>query len=752
MKNYIHLLLIALFFPYTLKAQNDTLFKASVSEVMKLSPINTLEELLNIEVTTVSNTAEKIGEAPASTIVITRKQILERGYTNVLDIFQDLPDIDLAITYGDAFQYKSYWRGNRSDLGAFFLLMLDGVIFNNLFFNEASVITAFPISAIEKIEVVYGPASATYGANAFMGVINIITQKKEIKEGLTLNSLTGATHKGMFWTDLSTIFRHNKLKISLSTRFEQGNVNQLVNPNSFYWLRDEHYANTKIWGNLATNPNFNAERFSSNITNRAVDFRVSYDKLEIALQHFQTNTASGLIYPADKLGSNGKWAQPENSAHIRYVLPLSNKFFSQSLLRYRQSYVSNDSYDTEGYNISNQGDSPIKLGNGSLMPQETARVLQFLYYSSFNTSFAFFQNFEWRLHEKITLFAGLKYEVKDLQKAYENYASDYFFPEGLTDANVISPPMPPQFFVPNNRAIWTDRGIYGQMKWLINPDNIFQVGYRYDHNSVYGSAPTVRLSFVKKMKPFIFKVFYGEAFQEPAIRLLYTNWTGSGSDATLKPERSRTGEIAINFTNSLFSHDFSCYVFDTENSIIGLEGGAKNLGRRQVWGLSYRLQGHFNLFKETNYWFNYSYILSEVEQKFDGKGNPIEKGIIGDLAPHKIQLGINSQVNKRFSLSFLGRFMASKNTIDSNPIRQVDAYFVADANLHCRIFRHFAMSLRVVNLFNTAYFHSGVRNANSGGTIEPSWTGRAFNGSKGFYNSLLPQTSRYFTLNLHLDL
>ncbi len=750
MKSHLYLFFIILL-PNLLFAQNDTLFKASVSEVMKLTPTNTLEELLNVEVTTVSNTAEKIGDAPASTMVITRKQILERGYSNVLDIFQDLPDIDLAITYGDIAPYKSYWRGNRSDLGAFFLLMLDGVIFNNLFFNEASVINAFPISAIERIEIVYGPASATYGANAFMGVVNIITQTKDVKEGFTLNSLAGSTHRGMAWTDISTTLRHKKLKISLSGRFEQGNVNQLVNPNSFYWLRDEHYANKRIWGDMATNPNFNGEKFSSNLTNRAVDFRVFYDKLEIALQHFQTNTSSGLIYPADKLGNNSRWAQPENSAYIRYVLPLSNKFFSQSLLRYRQSYVSNDSYDNEGYNISNDGTEALKLGNGSLMPKETARVVQFVYYGSYNTSFSFFQNFEWRLHDKVTLFAGLKYEAKDLQKTYETYASDFFFPETLTNANAIQPPMPPQFFVPNNRATWIDRGIYGQMKWLINPDNIFQVGYRYDHNSVYGSAPTLRVSFVKKMKPFIFKIFYGEAFQEPAIRLLYTNWTGSGSDATLKPERSRTGEMAINFTNSLFSHDFSFYVFDTENSIIGLEGGAKNLGRRQVWGLSYRLQGHLNLFKETNYWFNYSYIINEVEQKFDGKGNPTQKGIIGDLAPHKIQLGISSQVNKRLSVSLLGRFIARKNTIDSNPIRSVDAYFVADANVHCRIFKHFSMSLRVVNLLNTEYFHSGVRNANSGGTMEPSWTGRAFNGSKGFYNSLLPQATRYFAMNLHLD-
>jgi len=71
--------LLLLFFPFCLQAQ-DTLFKSSVEEIMKLKPLeNSMESLLNREVVSASNTAEKLSEAPASIIVLTQKQIIDRG-------------------------------------------------------------------------------------------------------------------------------------------------------------------------------------------------------------------------------------------------------------------------------------------------------------------------------------------------------------------------------------------------------------------------------------------------------------------------------------------------------------------------------------------------------------------------------------------------------------------------------------------------------------------------------------------------
>ena len=84
------LYLFFLLIPLCSQAQ-DTLFKSSVEELMNLKPIeNSMESLLNREVVSASNTAEKLSEAPASIIVLTQKQIMDRGYLNLVELLKDM--------------------------------------------------------------------------------------------------------------------------------------------------------------------------------------------------------------------------------------------------------------------------------------------------------------------------------------------------------------------------------------------------------------------------------------------------------------------------------------------------------------------------------------------------------------------------------------------------------------------------------------------------------------------------------------
>ncbi len=59
------------------------------------------------------------------------------------------------------------------------MLLIDGVEDNDLASSTAWISRQFPLSNIDRIEVVYGPASTMYGANAFAGVINVITKEPE---------------------------------------------------------------------------------------------------------------------------------------------------------------------------------------------------------------------------------------------------------------------------------------------------------------------------------------------------------------------------------------------------------------------------------------------------------------------------------------------------------------------------------------------------------------------------------------------
>src|SRR5581483_9357657 len=120
-----------------------------------------LEQLMVLPVVSVSRAAEPLGQAPATVIVLTRRDLEDRGYGDLSEMLDDLPGMDVVRPRG-ATLFKSYWRGFRNNVGSPYLLLLDGVVLNHLYFQTDDVMAALPISDIDRVEIVYGPASAVY--------------------------------------------------------------------------------------------------------------------------------------------------------------------------------------------------------------------------------------------------------------------------------------------------------------------------------------------------------------------------------------------------------------------------------------------------------------------------------------------------------------------------------------------------------------------------------------------------------------
>jgi len=132
------------------------------------------QEGVEVRVSSVSKKLEDINAAPAAVILITRKEMIERGYVDIVDAIQDLPGFDVnkiyAVTYANIFQL-----GFRQENTERTLLMVDGVEENDLWLNWAYLSRQYPLTAIKAIEVLYGPSSTMYGPRSFVGTINIIT-------------------------------------------------------------------------------------------------------------------------------------------------------------------------------------------------------------------------------------------------------------------------------------------------------------------------------------------------------------------------------------------------------------------------------------------------------------------------------------------------------------------------------------------------------------------------------------------------
>ena len=139
-----------------------------------------LENLLNIDVISVSKRKQKINEAPAAISIITAEQIRAAGVTSIPELFRRIPN--MHVLYNSPFWSSVGIRIMPVDENNHSLLLIDWQEMNIETYGMA-LFNNLPVTLadIDRIEILRGPGSALYGANAFSGVIHIITKKPKKK-------------------------------------------------------------------------------------------------------------------------------------------------------------------------------------------------------------------------------------------------------------------------------------------------------------------------------------------------------------------------------------------------------------------------------------------------------------------------------------------------------------------------------------------------------------------------------------------
>lgn len=679
-----------------------------------------LLELMHTPVVSASKTSEKLSEAPATVIVLRRSDLEERGYTELSQILDDLPGMDVVRAYG-ANYLKDYWRGYRNDIGEPFLVLVDGVSFNHLWYNTADTpLVTYPISAIERVEVVYGPASAVYGANALLGVINIITRRPKEEDGF---SARGKFTSGSFDTriaDFSAAHRSGDLAFSIAARSDKGDMDQAA-AERYEYTKRSYYANRALWGSLVDDPKLGGSP-SSEHQHHAIDARLLWGDTEFGFQQLWISSGYGLAYAADESQSIGRWTRPETSFFLRQPLDISERVSSTLMVRYRQSGLDQDSYDVESF-----------YGYGS----GTSSVLTF--YEVLNSSLAYTQDFDFKATSQLSFNAGIKFEQKALQKAYLTTQGDLARPDGsLGDGN--------HFNV-------SERGVYLQGRYRCTPGSQLSLGLRSDNNSIYGTANTVRGGYVGSFGSWGLKALYGQGYQEPTGRLLYGAASGTGSNPDLRPERSNTAELSGSYTLPAFSASLSVYQVHNSGTIQLIAGQVVNSGGQKVRGADLGVQWIIpaSFAKQWKLWAYYSHYFSAEDNRETPAGMVDMRS--GDLADNKVWLGTTLVLNEHINATLLGRLIGSRKTVVSNPIGEVGGYGTLDLVLNARNLgiKGLGASLRAANLTDRAYFHPGLRDAGAGTTPGGFDAAGNWSGSQSYYNSLLPQPGRSIQVSVTLD-
>jgi len=154
-----------------------------------------LEQLANVEITSVSKTAERLSRAPAAIYVITHDQIIRSGATTVAEALRLAPNLQVRRLTSSSYAVSARgFGGNQGDqnFANKLLVLIDGrsvysPLFSGVYLDAQEVL----LEDIDRIEVISGPGATLWGANAMNGVVNIITRASYLTTGTAVTAGAG---------------------------------------------------------------------------------------------------------------------------------------------------------------------------------------------------------------------------------------------------------------------------------------------------------------------------------------------------------------------------------------------------------------------------------------------------------------------------------------------------------------------------------------------------------------------------------
>ncbi len=692
-----------------------------------------LEDMLNVEIISASKFKESVKDTPATMLIITRKDIERRGYTSLTQVFADVPGFDVIVAQGDTYQ-QLYARGNRTgSLNERTMFMVNGIEHNMLYTQHMQIDNDFPLSVIERIEILFGPASAVYGPNAFSGVINVITRNPadlEDKESKVFARFGMGTNNTRFG-DITVLSRSGDIGVAVSYRRYVSDRADFSDRKGFF-KEGDIIGNPDIWGPYATEyPEWNNET-----DNYAILGRLTYKTFELGYHKFSNKNGNGGVYPLDRAMAGADWRFSREILYLKNNSDITDRLSWSMLTTYQKGGAPPDATWGQGWNAGDTWD--------------TQRTVELLTWKFLSEKWVFFNDLIYKVNDNWILSGGLKFAAGNYQKGYEHSRSDRIvFMPGDTEFmyDMLYPEAQSDYITPGNNFKDNEWGTYFQAKWLAPNDKIVLVlGARYDDNNVYGDTFNPRVGIVYKFsKKFLIKANYGSAFQAPAPRNVGGSWGGLEVSANLKPDKIKTVDFSMVAQMKDFAHDVTLFRNEVTDSI--LQG--ENLPKKTMYGVEYK----FNYFRKeisdtiSDFNLHFNYALTDSKYKVPRTNSVTGRSSdkVGGIAKHKFNIIGGMTFSRIFLVNMKINYVGKRPTIVSNPIEEVDAYITAGISLQVKdIFKKITLFLNVENIFNRMYYHPGYDSANAGEDISKP--------SPGWYSSRLPQGGRTFVAGVRMEI
>ncbi len=606
-----------------------------------------LTDLLNLKVVSALKGPETINKVPATVRVITAEQIRENGYFTLEDALADLPGFQFRNILG--FNSYVFIRGVPSQNNKI-LLMVDGIQVNELNSGGFYAGGHFNLANVDRIEVLYGPASALYGTNAVSGIISVFTRDPQEAQGGRADVLAGSFQTYLADFRYGSYDKKARLGFSVSVMYKKSDKADLK----------------------GTSGDSNWTEAMENFENDAAfDGRVRFKNFSLGLVFQDKNASRATVQGGAEGGDQPPVSDHGVNWHIRFLNIWATFAYEKkktwalcSTVYYRDSTVMDDTIPV------------IEL------PTEDSPGRQYRYFRP-NYLIGNETQFRWIPGQRWRFTLGLVLEQERLAEGYSITESD---------AADERPPVPAKPGMMNNRLV----SVYVQAQISMSKAMELFLGIRHDDSNYYGAVNTPRLGLVYNQGKLTAKVLYMRAFRAPKP----WDYTDGLGNPGLSPEKGNSLEAAGGWAFTKFIRlDLAVYHNRLDNLLTREVEGDNwrwiNLGALITDGCEAGLEYRRGRLKA---YLNYTYTASRETPN----------GQVPEIAPHGANAGIQYAFAPSLRLSFRGQYLGERKNskvIAATGNDRIDAALILHAALSLNLPRGFDLQLVINNLLDAVYYH-----------------------------------------------
>ncbi len=292
-----------------------------------------LEQLINQRLEAATKTLTPILQIPNRVEVVTDEQIRRRGYRYLIELLEDLPGLQ-TMNYVEAETgahviVRGIWQNNK------ILVLYNGHKITSpegkdFIFGRHN----WSLANVKRVELIYGPASALYGADAVSAVINIVPKDWNDLDGHVVEGTAGYGLYNTVEADLATGFRINQLNVRVDGAFHRSDGPDLLRDYGEYYasLRAPEYVRQGGQLDGRGNPVWEAPSISYHLAvlaNLGAETRLHYLRI-----YSEEQSAMGFLPPLFEFSKENTWAWYQDNVGLTHELALSHQLVLRTLLTY----------------------------------------------------------------------------------------------------------------------------------------------------------------------------------------------------------------------------------------------------------------------------------------------------------------------------------------------------------------------------------------------------------------------------------